>query len=169
MSKLVVSPKKRIFSDENIMVRESSIVDLDVRAFVCQSADFPFILSLNEVEQLKVTTLLASNIRSSPVEGFLPLRCFLSLTQNLPNPDIRTSSPVANVDLIFSNRFSITLSEPFFVGQILAIDSMRWFFVRDIKYGSFQEVKSSRRYSQYIKTFGKLDIAGFDRITAYTI
>ena len=43
---------------------------------------------------------------SSPVAGFRPLRSRFSLTQNLPNPEIRTSSPDARDDLIISRIVS---------------------------------------------------------------
>jgi len=50
------------------------------------------IFSFNTPEHLNVTIRLASIIMSSPVWGFRPLRSFLSFTQNLPKPLIRTSS-----------------------------------------------------------------------------
>ncbi len=40
---------------------------------------------------LKITTLLASSVRSSPVCGLRPRRGFLSLTLNFPNPLNRRS------------------------------------------------------------------------------
>ena len=46
------------------------------------------------------------SIKDLPVDGFLPLRFRLSLTQNLPNPLINTSSPDSSVLLIISNNIS---------------------------------------------------------------
>lgn len=69
---------------------------------------FPFSLCLSGREHLKVTTLLASSIISSPVEGFLPLRSFLSFTQNFPKPLIRTSSPFASVAFMISKRGQVS-------------------------------------------------------------
>ena len=54
-----------------------------------------FILSLSCPEHLNVTTFLASSIISPPVAGFLPLLSRFALTQNLPKPLMRTSSPEA--------------------------------------------------------------------------
>ena len=62
--------------------------------------------SLRVLEHLKVTTRLASSIRPFPVWGFLPLRIFLSLTQNFPNPETRRSSPDSRVCLMISRRDS---------------------------------------------------------------
>ena len=62
--------------------------------------------SLRVLEHLKVTTRLESNIRPFPVWGFLPLRIFLSLTQNLPNPETRRASPDSRVCLMIPRRDS---------------------------------------------------------------
>ena len=52
------------------------------------------ILSLSKPEHLNVTTLVALSAMSSFVWGFLPRRCFLSWTQNLPKPDISKENGV---------------------------------------------------------------------------
>jgi len=65
-----------------------------------------FIQSLNFPAHVNVTTLLAGNIMSSPVEGFRPLRSLLSLTWNLPNPEIIASSPDSRVRFMISSRVS---------------------------------------------------------------
>jgi hypothetical protein len=91
----------------------------------------PFTLSRNIPEHLKVTTFLGFIIIFSPVAGFRPLRSRLSLTQNFPNPEIRTSSPDARVDLIISRIFSIVSEDflrvnPFCCGMV----AIKWDFVR---------------------------------------
>ena len=48
--------------------------------------------------------------------GFRPFRCRLSLTQNLPNPLISTSSPDSRVLFVISRRVS-TISEEWFLGN----------------------------------------------------
>jgi len=58
------------------------------------------ILSLNLLEHFDTTNLLAANIILSPAAGFRPRLSRFSLTQNLPNPLIRTSSPETNLDLM---------------------------------------------------------------------
>ena len=68
---------------------------------------YGFILSLSFPEHLKITNLLGASIISSPVAGFRPLRFRFSLTQNLPNPLIRTSSPDSNSLLIIFRAVSI--------------------------------------------------------------
>jgi len=91
----------------------------------------PLILSLNFPEHLNVTTRLGASTISSPVAGFRPFRSRFSLTQNLPNPEFRTSSPDARVDLI-SSRIVSTVSvdfcrvNPFCSAMALII----WDFVR---------------------------------------
>lgn len=60
----------------------------------------PLIFSLNLPEDLNVTTRLDFSIITLPVTGFLPLRLLFSLTQNLPNPLIMTSSPDPSVFLL---------------------------------------------------------------------
>jgi hypothetical protein len=66
----------------------------------------PFILFLRADEHLKVTTFRDRNVIRSPLAGLRPLRSRLSLTQNLPNPVIRTSSPDSRVDLTISTKDS---------------------------------------------------------------
>ena len=51
------------------------------------------ILSLNCPEHLNVNTCLAARIMSSPVAGFRSLLSRFFLTQNFPNPLMRTSYP----------------------------------------------------------------------------
>jgi hypothetical protein len=48
-------------------------------------------------EHRKVTIFLGLSIMLDPVIGSRPLRSFFVLTQNLPNPLIRTSSPEARL------------------------------------------------------------------------
>jgi len=92
---------------------------------------YPFTLSLNFPEHLKVTTLLGLSIISSPVAGFLPLRSRFSLTHNLPNPLIRTSSPDARVDLIISRIVSTVSEDCFLVNPLAsAMASIKLDFVR---------------------------------------
>ncbi len=74
---------------------------------------FPLILRLNTPEHLKVTTRLGFSIISSAVWGFRPFRSRLFLTQNFPNPLIRTSSPFSNLLLRISKRDSTTSTELF--------------------------------------------------------
>ena len=69
----------------------------------------PLTLSLNFPAHLKVTILLFSRIISFPVAGFRPFLDAFSFTQNLPNPDIITSSPDAKVNFMIS-RSSSTVS-----------------------------------------------------------
>jgi hypothetical protein len=66
----------------------------------------PLILSFKTPEDLNLTTLLESSIKSSPVAGFLPLRPFLVWTENFPNPEMRTSSPLARFSFRISKTFS---------------------------------------------------------------
>ena len=61
-------------------------------------------------EQRKVTIFLGLSIMLAPVIGSRPLRSFFVLTQNLPNPLIRTSSPEARLALISSIRVSTSPS-----------------------------------------------------------
>ncbi len=49
---------------------------------------------------------------SSPVAGFLPRRFFFFFTQNLPKPEINTSSPFSRDRLISSKTIS-TVSKAF--------------------------------------------------------
>jgi hypothetical protein len=95
--------------------------------------NYPFILSLNLPEHLKVTTLLGARVISSPVAGFLTLRSRFSLTQNLPNPLIRTSSPDTSFDLIILMMIS-TVSVDFLRLNPFcsAMSSIKWDFVRAI-------------------------------------
>ncbi len=79
---------------------------LDFQPIAAAGCVYALILFFNFPEHLNVTTLLGARIISSPVMGFLPLRSRLSLTQNLPNPLTRTSSPDASVDLMISRRVS---------------------------------------------------------------
>ena len=91
----------------------------------------PFILSLNFPEHLKVTTRLGASIISSPVAGFRPLRSRLPLTQNLPNPLIKTSSPAARDDLIISRMVSTVSVDCFLVNPFRsAMALIMWTFVR---------------------------------------
>jgi hypothetical protein len=67
------------------------------------------IISRNLPEHLNVTTRRGGKTSSSPVVIFrTPLRCFLSLTQNLPNPVTKTSWPFSRVFFINSNKVSKT-------------------------------------------------------------
>jgi len=78
-----------------------------------------FILSLKTHEHLNVTTLRAGRVIGSPLWGFLPFRCIFSLTQNFPNPLIRTSSPFSSDALISSKRVSMTWADSPFVKRFL--------------------------------------------------
>ncbi len=71
------------------------------------------------------TTLLASNIKSLPVAGFLPLRSPLSFTENFPNLEINTSSPVSKVLLISSKRELTTWAD-------LVLDRPTWLYMESI-------------------------------------
>jgi hypothetical protein len=64
------------------------------------------IFFLKTSEHLKVTTLLASSTKFSPVAGFLPLRGAFFFAENFPNLLIRTSSPDSRVFLISSKIVS---------------------------------------------------------------
>ena len=72
---------------------------------------YPLILSRSCREHLKVTTRLGSSIMLSPVAGFLPLLSRFSLTQNFPNPLIKTSLPDESSDLMSSRRVSINSTD----------------------------------------------------------
>ena len=55
----------------------------------------------------------------------------LSLTENLPNPEIKTSSPDLRVDLISSRIVSIVSEEIFLVNLFcFAMLLIKWGFVR---------------------------------------
>ena len=91
------------------------------------------ILPLNFLEHLNVTTLLGCSIINSSVWGFRPRLSRLSLTQNLPKPLIKTSSPDASLDLMRSRRVSISSTDwliwyPFSLARALTMSSL----VRDI-------------------------------------
>jgi hypothetical protein len=89
------------------------------------------ILSLKTPEHLKVMIFRASSINGSPVAGFRPLRRPLFCTQNLPNPDTRTSSPDAKVDLMISMRVWTISMDCFLVKPFpSAISSTMSAFVR---------------------------------------
>ena len=109
-------------------VRRNRIVSrMDGYGYIC----LPFNLSRNKDEHLKVTTLLAPNMRSLPVAGFLPRRSFFSRTQNFPKPLIRTSSPSASVFLMISNTDSIRSADWDLVrSKCFCTDFMIWSFVR---------------------------------------
>lgn len=102
----------------------------NIRGYISVSP-FPFSFCFNGREHLKVTTLLASSIISSPVNGFLPLRSFLPFTQNFPKPLIRMSSPFASVAFMISKR-DPTSSKDLDLGNPspLRIESVRWALVR---------------------------------------
>lgn len=67
---------------------------------------FPFIFPWSLGEDLKVITRLGLRVISLPVAGFLPGRPCFSFTKNLPNPEIRTSSPEARVPVMIPRVFS---------------------------------------------------------------
>lgn len=98
------------------------------------------ILSLKTGEHLKVTTLLDPNIISSPVAGFLPFRSLLFMTQNFPNPLMRTSSPFTSLFLIISRR-DPNSSADLVLGRSrsLRIEFMRWSLVRVMNRRSFEK------------------------------
>jgi hypothetical protein len=85
------------------------------------AVDYRLIMSLNFAEHLKVTTFLSSSVMSSPVAGFLPLRACFSLTQNLPNPLINTSSPDSSALLMTSTSVSTISMDFFFVNPSLSL------------------------------------------------
>ena len=87
-----------------------------------------FIFSVKTDELLKVTTLLPSKNKSSPVCGFLPLLFFFSFTQNFPNPLTRISSPDARV-LFISSRSASTICEAWFLGRS-SLFGRRWLLRR---------------------------------------
>jgi len=66
-----------------------------------------FSFSFSFPDHLNVTTFLGAMIRSFPVAGFLPFCFFLFFTQNLPNPEINTSSPDSRDRLMSSSNISI--------------------------------------------------------------
>ena len=98
---------------------------------------FPFSFFFKGAEHLKVNILLASSIIPSPVEGFLPLRSFLSFTQNFPKPLIRMSSPFANVAFMISRR-DPTSSADLDLDNLapFLIESVRWALVMVNEYVS---------------------------------
>jgi hypothetical protein len=63
----------------------------DHHYFVYLSFSFNFRRKVEE--ELNVTTLRESIVRSAPVWGFLPLRDLFFLTSHFPNPEIRRCSP----------------------------------------------------------------------------
>jgi len=67
---------------------------------------FVFSFSFSLPDHLNVTTFLGAIIRSFPVAGFLLFRFFLFFTQNLPKPEIITSSPDSSSDLMSSSKVS---------------------------------------------------------------
>ena len=101
------------------------------------------ILSFKTEETLKVTTFLSCNMRSSPVAGFLPLRLFLLFTQNFPNPEISTSSPLSRVPLMISRMPSTSSTDFFLVKPILAVLSIRSAFVSVIISPSYQIINKA--------------------------
>jgi hypothetical protein len=68
---------------------------------------FVFSFSFSFPDHLNVTTFLGARIRSFPVAGFLPFRFFLFFTQNLPKPEINTSSPDSRDCWISSSSISM--------------------------------------------------------------
>ncbi len=113
----------------------SNFINSILTLFVLESSIYTFLLtlSLNFPEHLKVTTFLASNIISSPVAGFRPLRSDFSFIQNFPKPLIRTSSPDIRVSFIIFRRVS-TVSEDCFLVKLalVLISSTIWNLVRVI-------------------------------------
>jgi|WetSurMetagenome_2_1015567.scaffolds.fasta_scaffold81289_1 hypothetical protein len=71
----------------------------------------PLIFSFNGEEHLNEIILLAPNVNSLPFEGFRPLRSFLSDTLNLPNPEMRMSSPDSSVFLMMARVASASLMD----------------------------------------------------------
>lgn len=71
------------------------------------------------------------------VVGFLPFRSAFCFTQNLPKPDINTSSPDSSFDLMISSRVSTVSVACFFVKPrwLCNLDTMSA-FVSDMA-GSF--------------------------------
>jgi len=96
-----------------------------------------FNLLIRAPEGLNNTALLASSIRSLPGSGFRPRLSPLSLTQNFPNPDRRTSSPPSRVCRAVSSRVSTTRAAFFRLSTIFRTESMRCFFVTVIFKSSF--------------------------------
>jgi hypothetical protein len=113
---LAMSEKLDISSQKVSFFVSRKTVDMSVKRKQVDHFFFLFICCLNFPEYLNVTVFLAGNIKSSPVEGFLPFRFFLPLTQNLPNPLTKTSSPDSRDDLIIPIIFSID-SEDFFLSN----------------------------------------------------
>jgi len=66
------------------------------------------IFSFKTPDVLNTKTFLSRNIILSFVWGFLPRLARLFLTENLPKPEMRTSSPLARVVFIISNSCSIS-------------------------------------------------------------
>lgn len=110
-----------------------------------------FILSLNFPEHLNVTTVLGLSIKSPPFAGFLPLRSCFFLTQNLPNPETKTSSPDARVPLIISIRLSTVPTALFFGYPVLSkIEFTMSALVRVIWGSSFIVVDRMTSYVIYV-------------------
>ena len=104
----------------------------------------PFNLSRRTGEQLNVTTLRRSSIRSPPVTGRLPLRSLLSLTQNFPKPLMRTSSPSCNKVLMIFRRDSMSrVACELGRSRRARIESLRWALVMVIGLNSLGIYKFS--------------------------
>ena len=69
--------------------------------------------SLSIPEHWTLTTFFGASIISSLVAGFLPSRFAFSFTQNLPKPEIRTSSSDSR-DCLISSSNILTVSKDFF-------------------------------------------------------
>jgi len=109
--------------------------------------DYPFTISRNFPEHLKVTTFLGASIISSPVFGFRPFRSAFSFTQNLPKPLTMTSSPDTRVCLMIPRRVSTVSMDLFLENPLLVlISSMMSFFVRVMGCSSFGKNVDLRLY-----------------------
>lgn len=78
-----------------------------------------FIFSRSSRAHLKVTTFLGVIVMGSPVWRFLPRRSCFSRIENLPKPEIWTSSPDSRVCLITSKTVSTSSVDLHFARSVL--------------------------------------------------
>ena len=138
-----------------LLPRTVLLLAKSIRYIYCRHHRFLLlILSFKTFEVLKVTTLLPLNKAPSPVCGFRPFLDLLSLTQNLPKPLIRTSSPDSSVCLITSRRNSTAkIDVCFWIWQFSKTEFVRWTLVSVTIVTSIQDALHSVLYGHPDQNF----------------